>query len=331
VSRAKSAAAGACVLAVIGAGAFARTVLLPGLAKLPNLKLDTVVTERGISAEHTQERFGFENVATTPEVAFDNPAINAVLIATPHASHARLTAAALRAGKAVLVEKPLALNRDELNEVIAARNGSSGFFQVGFNRRFAPMAAKMKAHLARLGGPKFVLIRVNAGQLPPESWQAAPEQGNGRILGEVCHFIDLARHLVGARIASVAAAAARPSRAAAEDVTVTLNFTDGSLATIAYTALGAAGHSKELIEAYAGGTVATIDDFREFTVATGGKVKRQRAMLDQDKGHQAELAAFVKAGGGGGPVPIDEIELIETSLATIAALESLQSGAPVKL
>jgi len=331
VSHGKGETGGTCVLAVIGAGTFARTVLLPRLAKLANLKLDTIVTERGISAEHTQERFGFERVAAEPDAVFADPAINAVLIATPHASHARLTAAALRAGKNVLVEKPLALSRDELNDVIAARNGSAAFLQVGFNRRFAPMTAKAKAHLARLGGPKFVLLRVNAGQLPPESWQSAPDQGHGRILGEACHFIDLARHLIGAKIASVSASAAQPSRSASEDVTITLNFTDGSLATIAYTALGAAGYSKELIEAYAGGTVVTIEDFRELTIAVGGKAKRQRAMLDQDKGHQAELAAFVKAAAAGGPAPVDETELIETSLATIAVLESLQTGAPVKL
>ena len=331
VSPAKTDAAGKCVLAVIGAGAFARTVLLPRLAKLPNLTLDTIVTERGISAGHTQERFGFARIAAEPDAAFDDPNINAVLIATPHSSHARLTAAALRAGKNVLVEKPLALSRAELNDVIAARNRAATFLQVGFNRRFAPMTAKAKAHLARLGGPKFVLLRVNAGQLPPGSWQSAPEQGHGRILGEACHFIDLARHLVGAKIASVSASAAQPSRAECEDVTITLNFTDGSLATVAYTALGSADYSKELIEAYAGGTVVIIEDFRTLTIVTGGKAKRQRAMLDQDKGHQAELAAFVRAAAAGGPAPVDETELIESSLATIAALESLQTGAPVKL
>ena len=322
---------GGCVLGVIGAGAFARTVLLPRLKGLADCRLHTVATRRGISAEHSQETFGFEFSASDEAAVLENGEINAVLIATPHSSHAALTAAALAAGKNVLVEKPLALDRAQLNDVIGARNRGDAFFQVGFNRRFAAMAVAARDRLAGLPGPKVLLLRVNAGQLPAESWQNAPEEGNGRILGEVCHFVDLARFLIGAPIASVQAAAAEATRGVCDDLTATLSFSDGSLATIAYTARGDTAFSKELVEAYAGGSVVVIDNFRSLTVVADGKERKKSAALDQDKGHAAQLKAFVAAVAAGGRAPVDEAELIETSLATIAIAESLRTGAPVRL
>ena len=321
---------GGCVLGVIGAGAFARSVLLPQLKSNKDCRLHTIATLRGASAQHSGENFSFEVAATDQAAVLENADINAVLIATTHASHAALTAAALAAGKSVLVEKPLALDRDQLNQVIKARNGSTGFLQVGFNRRFAPMSVRARDHLAGFKGPKNVLIRVNAGALAADSWQNAPEEGHGRILGEMCHFVDLARYLIGAPIASVQAAAVRAG-GACDDVTATLSFSDGSLATIAYTAKGDDAVSKELVECYAGGTVATIDNFKSFAVASGGKLKRSGGGLEQDKGHKAELAAFVAAAAAAGAAPVAEAELIEATLATIAITESLRSGAPVAL
>ncbi len=321
---------GGCVLGIIGAGAFARSVLLPALKSNKQCRLHTIVTLRGASAQHSGEKFGFEIAASDEAAVLENADINAVLIATTHASHASLTAAALAAGKSVLVEKPLALDRDQLNQVIEARNASDGFFQVGFNRRFAPMSLKARDHLARFSGPKNVLIRINAGALGPDSWQNAPEEGHGRILGEMCHFVDLARFLIASPIASVQAAAAR-SDGACDDVTATLSFSDGSLATIAYTAKGDDSLSKELIECYAGGTVAIIDNFRSYAVAADGKRRRAGGGLDQDKGHKAELTAFVAAAASGGTPPVAESELVEATLATIAITESLRSGAPVVL
>ncbi len=320
-----------CVLGVIGGGGFARTVLLPELRKLSGCRLHTIATQRGISAEHSQQSFGFEFSAADEDAVLDNDEINAVLIATPHSSHAALTAAALAKGKCVLVEKPLALDREQLNAVAAARNRSDGFFQVGFNRRFAPMAQTMRERLASFAGPKVVLLRVNAGPLPDDVWLNAPEEGNGRLLGELCHFVDLARFFVGAPIRTVQAAAAEISHGACDNLSATLSFADGSLATIAYTAKGDTAYSKELFEAYAGGTVVTIDNFRRLTVVADGKEKKSGAGIDQDKGHAAELAAFAQAVAGAGKAPVDEAELVETSLATIAVGEALRSGQPVKL
>jgi len=271
------------------------------------------------------------HASTEEDDVFADPDINAILIATPHSSHAALAARALKAGKSVIVEKPLALTRDEINRVVEARNASGGFFQVGFNRRFAPMVLKARRHLQSVAGVKTALLRVNAGQLPPESWQRDAEEGGGRILGEVCHFIDLARFLIGSPIVSVQADAAAPSRGPAEDVSVALRFADGSLANVFYTALGDTAYSKERFECYVGGSVVAIDNFRSLEITSGGRIRRETAKLEQDKGHKAEVEAFVRAVAEGGAAPVPEVELVETSLATIAVLESLREGTSIAI
>jgi predicted dehydrogenase len=330
VFPAAKSAAGRCVLGVIGAGSFARTVLLPELKRLPGVEMAAICTTRGQTAEHGQQAFGFARATTDVDAVLGDPAINAVLIATRHANHAELTARALAAGKSVLVEKPLALDRDQLAMVAAAREGSAAFFCVGFNRRFAPMTVKARAHLARHSGPKMLVLRVNAGSLPAESWVNAAEEGGGRILGEVCHFVDLARTLAGAPIASVQADAAAVRAGGCDDLTVTLGFKDGSLATIVYTALGDSAFSKERFECFAGGTVAAIDNFLTLSLTEGGRTRVEKGM-GQDKGHRAELESFVRAVAAGGPAPVDEAELLETSLATIAVLDSLREGRRIVL
>ena len=322
---------GGCVLGVVGAGNFARSVLLPELKKISAVTLHTIATQHGASAEHGQQTFGFINAAADPEAVFGNPEINAVLIATRHDSHAELTARALAAGKAVLVEKPLAVDLDGVNAVIRARNAApeSGFFQVGFNRRFAPAIDRLRQGLRKRGGVKVVLIRVNAGAIDASHWVHAGDAGGGRIVGEVCHFVDLARHLTGSAIVSVQAEAARVEAAACDDVSVALRFADGSIATILYTALGAAAAGKEWIEVHAAGATYSVDDFRALKVSGDAATAPWKGR--QDKGFRQALKAFVEAVVDGGAAPIDEAELIETAAATIAILESLRSGARVNL
>ena len=319
-----------CILGVIGAGVFARTMLLPALKEMPGCELHTVVTARGISAEHGQRRFGFANAATDEDAVFGNPDVNAVLLATPHRLHARQAIRALDAGKHVFVEKPLALTREELREVVAAARRSAAFFQVGFNRRFAPLGLAAKAHLETLPGRRHILVRVNAGPLPDDHWQRDADQGHGRILGEACHFIDLGAFLAGAPIVSVHADATAGGDPC-EDVTITAELADGSLVTVFYTALGDTTCGKELIEAYAGGGVVRIEDFRRLAVAGNGRSRKKRPRGGQDKGHRAELRAFVEAVAAGGPPPVEEAQLVNSSLATIAVPESLAKGARVFL
>jgi predicted dehydrogenase len=322
--------AGVCALGVIGAGNFARSVLFPELTKLAHVELRTLVTRRGATAEHDQGKYGFTRAETDENAVFADPEIDAVLIATRHDSHADLAARALRADKSVLVEKPLGLSRAEIETVAAARRDSMGFFQIGFNRRYAPMVAAARKHLEQSAGPKYLVLRVSAGAVAGDSWIQSGDEGGGRILGEGCHFVDLARFLVGAPIETVFAEAPRAGNGPADDVTATLRFADGSLATIAYTALGDPSYPKERFELFSGGTVIEIDDYRELSLTRDGRTSRSKAGA-RDKGFRDALTAFVDAVRAGGPAPIDEAELIETSVATVAILESLQTGGSVKL
>ncbi|MBO6518488.1 MAG: bi-domain-containing oxidoreductase [Rhodospirillales bacterium] len=320
--------AGGCVLGVIGAGSFARAVLLPGLKSSKGVRFKTLVTTRGATAEHGADQFDFESAATDEAAVFDDAEINAVVVATRHDSHAALTAQALRAGKSVFTEKPLALDLEQLNDVIDALNASSGILHVGFNRRFAPQVTDMMAHFKSSEGPRVITIRVNGGAIDGSHWTQSADEGGGRVLGEMCHFVDLARHLAGAAITSVHAEAATQARGTGDNVAAHLRFDDGSLASIVYTALGDTALPKEHVEMFSGGRAAQLDDFRSLTLAAGGNVKT--ATATQDKGHKQQLAAFVKGVTDGTP-PIAAEELIETAAATIAVMESLRSGERVDL
>ena len=315
---------GRCRLGVIGAGTHARTVLLPLLAKLPACELHTLATARGISAAHTRGRLGFRRATTDAEEVFNDPDIDAVVIATPHSLHAAQAERALAAGKPVLVEKPLALTRRALGSVAAAAERSNAFLLVGFNRRFAPLTLAAQAHLDTRPGRRHMLLRVNAGPLPADSWQRREDEGGGRILGEACHFIDLGTFLGGAPAATVQAQAVAAD-GLREDATIVLQLANGNVATIFYTALGHGAAGKELIEAYVGGSVARIDDFRRLTLWDMGRRPR-RTRGRQDKGHAAELEAFVNAVVTGGPSPVPLAEQMNASAATLAAVESLADG-----
>ena len=177
----------------------------------------------------------------------------------------------------------------------------------------------------------MIVLRVNAGALPGDSWVNSSEEGGGRILGELCHFVDLARFLAGSPISSVLADAAANLYGACDDLTVTLRFQDGSLATIIYTAQGDSAYSKERIECFAGGMVVAVDNYLTLSITTNGRTRVEKARMGQDKGHRAELQAFAAAVAAGGPAPIDESELMETAQATIAVLESLREGCRIEL
>ncbi|MGJ3261539.1 MAG: bi-domain-containing oxidoreductase [Rhodospirillales bacterium] len=327
-TRKAKASSGSCVVGMIGAGNFARAVLLPGLSSSKNVRLKTLVTTRGATAEHGASQFGFENAATDETAVLDDADINTVVVATRHDSHASLTARALEAGKSVFVEKPLALDLEQLNGVIAALNGSDGILQVGFNRRFAPQIATMKEHFKDCNGPRVISIRINGGAIEGDHWTQSADEGGGRVLGEMCHFIDLARYLADAAISSVHAEGATEPGGSGDNVAAQIRFTDGSLASVVYTALGDTALPKEHVEVFAGGRAATLDDFRSLTLAAGGNVKTSSAT--QDKGHGQQLAAFVKGVAEGVP-PIPEPELIETAAATIAVMESLRTGERIDL
>jgi predicted dehydrogenase/threonine dehydrogenase-like Zn-dependent dehydrogenase len=318
-------------LGVIGAGSFARAVLLPGLKKL-DVELRGVATSSAPSAQQTATRFGFGYAATDWRQVIDDANTDAVLVATRHDLHAQVAAAALRANKAVFVEKPMALSGDELDDLLDAAHSSGGVLQVGFNRRFAPTYQQLKARFssAKRRGPLVMAYRVNAGAVAPTSWIVDPIQGGGRLIGEVCHMLDLLIDLAGAPVTSVYT---QPiAAAAADDVLLTLSFGDGSIGAIVYASAGDRSMPKEQLEVLGSGNAAVLDDFRTLRLHTSGRATRIGGRLArQDKGHAAELAAFLQAVRSGSASPVDPHEAAHVTRVTFAAVESAHTGLPVTL
>jgi predicted dehydrogenase len=264
-----------------------------------------------------------------------DPKINAVLIATRHNLHASQSLAALRAGKAVFCEKPLCLNENELGALMRAvsvpANGRAApLLMVGFNRRFAPMAVQMKKFVSDIHEPLAIHYRVNAGYIPADHWVNDPEQGGGRILGEVCHFVDFVCYLVGASPVEVQAQTVGNSgQYSMDNVVASLKFANGSLGTIAYFANGDKSASKERVEVFGGGSVAILEDFRRLELVRNGRKQITRARWAQDKGHKDEMQAFVDALLGKAPAPIPFEQIVGSTLATLRLQNSCQTGQPL--
>jgi predicted dehydrogenase/threonine dehydrogenase-like Zn-dependent dehydrogenase len=316
-------------LGVIGAGNFARSVLLPLLRKQPDVVLRGVATASAPSGHQTATRFGFAYAASDWRQVVDDPDTNAVLVATRHDLHARVAIAGLRAGKSVFLEKPMALSSDELEELLDAWRASGRILQVGFNRRFAPSYRRLKAAFAGRRAPLVAAYRVNAGAVAASSWVVDPIEGGGRLVGEVCHMVDTLVDLVGAPVASVFT---RSISGAGDDVVLSLAFEGGSIGTIVYASGGDRSMPKEYLEVLGGGRAAVLDDFRGVRVHSGGGARRAGGPLArQDKGHAAELAAFIEAVRGGGPSPVDPEVAAHVTRVTFAAVQSAESGGPVRI
>lgn len=309
----------------VGAGSFARSVLLPNLKKLPTVELRGVVSASGISARSAGKKFGFDYCTSTEDEVYGDDETSAVFITTPHSQHARMVCRALASGKAVFVEKPLAIDVAGLEEVAEAVRVHGDRLTVGFNRRFAPMARELKDFFDG-HGPLQITYRCNAGPLPEEHWVADAAEG-GRIVGEACHFLDFFAFMTGARPQTVFAAAAPGARA--DDAAVTVTYSDGSVCQLLYTSVGAASFGKERIEVFAGGRAGVIEDFRRLTLQTGTERARHQKRLTADKGHTGELAEFVECVLRGQPMPIDSSSLIETTAVSLAAVRSLRESRPV--
>jgi predicted dehydrogenase len=316
-------------LGALGAGSFAGGVLFPALKRLPGIELMGVAAASGQKAEHAARRFGFRFAATDETEILHHAEINAVAVLTRHHLHAGQTIAALRAGKHVLCEKPLALNREELAQVVAAQQESGRLLCVGFNRRFAPMAVQLRQAFSDVHEPLMMNYRVNAGALPANHWLLDPVQGGGRIIGEGCHFIDFLTFLSEAEPVSVHAyGLTAEGRAAEENVALTVAFADGSVGSITYTAIGDRAFPKERVEVFGGGRAAVLDDFRRLEIVSGGRKQTRRAWLRQDKGHARLWQAFAEAVASGGPAPISIENLTSVALASFAAVDSLRAGGP---
>jgi predicted dehydrogenase/threonine dehydrogenase-like Zn-dependent dehydrogenase len=311
-------------IAFVGAGGFTTRMLLPLLPK-QNVTLDTIVSSTGVSAAHAAKKFGFASAESDSSLVWNNRDINTVFITTPHNSHAKLVCDALAAGKHVFVEKPLALTHDELNQVVEKiENAPKQLLMIGFNRRFSPHTQKIKKWLAGTPGPKAIVITMNAGAIPANHWTQNLEVGGGRINGEACHLIDLARYLADAPILSTSVNTMVSGDGSLGDcVAINLSFEDGSIATIHYLANGSKDFPKERFEVFAGGKVAVCDNFRSSRLVGSKEKFKTRG---QDKGHAAELKAFVDAIHNGTTPPIPVSELIEVTRSTLDAASAVHQA-----
>ncbi|MBK8480833.1 MAG: bi-domain-containing oxidoreductase [Proteobacteria bacterium] len=315
------------VVGIIGAGGFTGLVMLPALVRA-GAQLRTIASSGGFDAAHLARKFHIPQVTTDSEELLNDPRINTVVITTRHDSHAEFTRRALAAGKHVLVEKPLALDAAGLERVAeayasaVAQTGRRPVLMVGFNRRFAPLAVRLRQTLASAPQPKALVMAVNAGAIPADHWTQDALIGGGRIIGEGCHFIDLLRFLVGAPIVGVQAEAMATQ---ADTVSFTLRFGDGSLGTVHYFANGHKAVAKERLEVFCAGRILQLDNFRSLAAHGWPGFKTQR-LLRQDKGHRAEVGAFVEAirKGAAPPVPIEE--LIEITRASFAIDAIVRAG-----
>lgn len=313
-------------LGVIGAGNYATSMLLPHLAADSGVELTTVVTTRPLTAADAQHKFGFAAAATDAEEVLADTSTDAVIIATRHHDHADLVCRALEAGKAVFVEKPLALSEEEVEQVAAtvARTGNDRLM-VGFNRRFAPLMVDLLERFARPSTPLTVRYLVNAGSLAADSWYRDRAKEGSRFTGEGGHFIDAIAAWTGSWATSVHAVGTT------DDLQITLSFGDGSVAALTYATTGSLRAPKELLDVSGGGHNARLDNFTSGTLwGPRGRVVR-RSPLGQDKGQRAMLAAFTAAVRENGPMPIPLEGLLSTTRATIAVGTSVATGSAVTL
>lgn len=317
---------GKAVVGFIGAGNYASRMLIPAF-KNAGATLHSISSAGGTSAVVHGRRTGFAHATSDTDGLIENSEINTVAIVTRHNSHARFAAQALRAGKHVFVEKPLALTHEELKDVEAAHADSGKHLLVGFNRRFSPQVQTMKRLLAAVKAPKSFVMVMNAGDIPVDHWTQDPAVGGGRIVGEACHYIDLMRFLAGAPIASVQARRMGDTSAVAvteDKASITLGFEDGSFGTIHYLANGGASFAKERVEVFTAGRTLQLDNFLKLRGFSWPGFRKQN-LWRQDKGQAACAMAFINAVETGGAAPIPVAELFEVARVTIDVAASLRA------
>lgn len=329
-------------LGLLGAGNFATAVMLPALSKIKDIELVGIASGTGLTAQNSAQRYKFRYATSDESQIINDPSINTIAILTRHNLHARQVIAALKAGKNVFCEKPLAITPQELDEILATLNGiqetktgdqtrqvsvKSPLLSVGFNRRFSPYARQLVEFLANRQEPLFADYRVNAGYLPLTHWLHDPTIGGGRIIGEGCHFIDFLTFLVGEPPYSVTATGLPDSDRYREDnVHLTLTFPDGSIGTLEYLASGDKAFPKERLEVFTGGQVGVLDDFRSLELVKNGKRRKYQSRLRQDKGYIGEWEAYISAINEHGPPPIPYQHLFAVSRVSFAAVKALRTG-----
>ncbi len=312
----------------IGAGGFARGIIFPNLRANRRVVLESVATSSGVAAESAKRAFKFIR-AESPSDLIRNTDVDAIFVLSRHDSHARFVRESLDNGKKVFVEKPLAVTEEELEMVSRAyrsreESGATPFVMVGFNRRFAPATEKIRSFFAGRREAMLVNIRINAGYQPPESWVHAH---GGRVAGELCHFVDWSRAVIGKTIQSVDAhALPNGNRYHEDNVSATIVFADGSIANLVYVANGDSSVPKEYFEVFCEGATAQLDDFSSLTLSR--RSKQEKVRYSHDKGHAHEIDLTLQAMLSGGPSPIPFGELVEVTSATLSISKAILRGAP---
>lgn len=325
--------ASTCTIGVIGAGNHTQSYLLPSLQRL-GVALEIVATSKPVNAKSAGKKFGFHACATDSSEVLANARVNLILIGTRHDTHARYVVGALRAGKHVFVEKPLALNSEELDQILAAHNdavvgGAAPLLMVGYNRRFSEPIRALRSFFANTAEPLAVTYRVNAGFVPQTNWYQDPVQG-GRVIGEIGHFIDTLQFLTNSLPSMVYATAVadRGGRYANDNVQIAVTLSDGSIGQISYLASGSSAMAKEYVEVFGGGKSVVMDNFKSLTFFDGRKSTSKS--FPGDKGHGGEMKATVEAVETGN-APIGMASLVATSRASFAIVESLCRRQPVSI
>lgn len=317
----------------IGAGNFTKAVLFPELKKMPEVNLKTLCTATGMNAGETAKKESFDIASTDYESMLQDDSINTVFVTTQHNSHSKFICESMEAGKHVFVEKPLAITEEQLGRIKSTVEGlgeKSPVLMAGFNRRFSPHAAMLKKYFAKRTTPIFMNYRVNAGIIPPDVWIQDPAIGGGRIIGEGCHFIDFASHIIGEKVVEVQAQCVSTENAgliAEDNVSINLKYADGSVANILYVALGSADIAKERCEILANESVAVMEDFCKTTCS--GKLGKDKLAGKQAKGFAQELEAFFESIKNGSEAPIALDSLINTTEVSFAVYRALQTKTTV--
>jgi predicted dehydrogenase len=332
--RASAAKPGSLGVSFIGAGNFARLVMLPALSKLEAIEWRGICTAKGMNAEDTGSRHGFVFAATDNAEIWNDNATSTVFIATRHNLHADLVIAALRAGKHVFVEKPLCIDADGLNRIAAVVDELGDrcpILTVGFNRRFSPAVSELKSFFKDVV-PLSLHYRFAPGHIPKEHWTQDVETGGGRIAGEACHAIDTVTAIAGSppvRVFAESVALAGGLEASDDRVLITLRHENGCVSSVSYQAGGDKGFPSERIEVFGGGRTGVVDGWKDGELWNGGKVRRFSAA--RDKGHRAEFAAFIDACRSGGTWPIPWSQIYAVTWASLMAVRSLREGTPINL
>jgi polar amino acid transport system substrate-binding protein len=313
----------------IGAGSFAQSYLIPNVRALASL--DSVATRNGLNSKNVAQKFGFNTAASDPSSILGNTSVNTVFIATQHDTHASYVIDCLKANKAVFVEKPLALNIDELREIIQVYQESKRpALMVGFNRRFADISVIAKKEFTGIGEPLLMNFRVNAGFIPKDHWTQT-SAGGGRIIGEICHFIDLMQFFTNAEPVRVYAMSIEASSSKIkndDNVSISVKFSDGSIGNLVYTANGDKALPKERLEISGGNIAFVIDDFVRGSLYRSNSEKHFK---NAGKGHKQEVQQFINAIENGNASPISFKSLCLTTLTTFKILESLYTGVPQEI